>query len=204
MARYNEILVGRINRGLQKYFGIKGDAPVPQLAGDVSVNHQLFSGAENRYHEGWGLFGSFFNTGAGAGTTSGFRLRNPTGSNVIAVVTKLLIFEVSGTETFNLNLGGQNADYTTPGGGGRFDRRGIQASTCIPSTTNAGAGAGSGTVIGLFGLLINQSIEIIQWDGQEIPLAPGDVLEVRAITANQSFQGTIFWRERFLEESERA
>src|SRR5260370_38399849 len=88
MARYNEILVGRYNRMLQKLFGMKGGVVAPQLASEISAAFPLFSGVENRYLESWNRFTSVVNQVALAGTPAQCQLRNTT-SNVIAVIDKL-------------------------------------------------------------------------------------------------------------------
>src|SRR5437899_9413190 len=89
MALYNEILVGRFARGIQKYFGAKGSPPIKQLAGDLYIVHKLFNGAENRYLEGWSRFGWVAGQAAAVGNKSAVRLRNPPTSNVIAVIERI-------------------------------------------------------------------------------------------------------------------
>src|SRR5260370_34607702 len=91
MALHNEILVGRFNRFLQKHLGMKGHPPAPQLASDIGVSLNLHSDAENLYLEGWEAFGVNVLQPASAGNVNELRLRNPTGSNVIAVVYTILV-----------------------------------------------------------------------------------------------------------------
>jgi hypothetical protein len=204
VARFNEILVGRYNRFLQKLLTLKGGPPAPQLASEIGCGFVLFNGNENRYLEGWGLFGAttVVNPG-GVGTTAAVQLRNPTPSNVIASITKVQVTPVTGGESFVLGIGGTNADLTTPGAGNRFDRRGIQASACIPSQTTSG-GVSPLSTIGRYDTLVNVTYDLILHDAQEIPLAPGDAFRIDAQTTNQTFRLIMWWRERFLEESERS
>src|SRR6266852_4829039 len=89
VAKYNEILVGRYNRYLQKLLGMKGQAHAPQLSSEISVNLQLFNGVETRYLEGWNRFSTSMNVAAVAALLSGAQLRNPAASNVILVIEKL-------------------------------------------------------------------------------------------------------------------
>src|SRR5260370_12541687 len=89
MAQLNEILVGRVSRGLQKLFGIKGSSPVSTMAPEVMPIHPLFNGVENRYLDGWNRFGADFNQPAVAASQGGIRLRNPATSNVIAIFEKI-------------------------------------------------------------------------------------------------------------------
>ena len=57
LAIFNEIENARYARMLQKLSGVKGNAPVRQLAGEVMAVLPIFNGAENRYLEGWNRFG---------------------------------------------------------------------------------------------------------------------------------------------------
>jgi len=89
MALYNEILVGRYNRSLQKLFGIKGSPPAPQLSSDIQTSHSFFSGQENRYPESWYLYGVPKAFAASAANRNQFRIRNGVTSGVIAVVSMI-------------------------------------------------------------------------------------------------------------------
>jgi hypothetical protein len=211
MARYNEILVGRINRGLQKYFGIKGDAPVPQLAGDVAVNHQLFSGAENRYLEGWEKYGSAVAVAAAAANTSCVRFRNPVGSNIAAVIEILLISETVADANLVLRKSqGVTTDLAVVPGilGTNFDDRGRIAPTIVLSQQNTAVGppALGGTnenSVLQMAMLASSPINLIFNDVAELPVMPGTGLQINCGVVNQALNVTFWWRERFLEEAER-
>src|SRR5437879_1331505 len=112
MARYNEILVGRFNRFLQKVFAMKGEPPAPQLAGEISPNFQLFSGVENRYLEAWDRFAAGVNVAPVAGNLSGIRLRNPAGSNIVAVLERVTFNEAQ-NDIVAVRWGTQGADLST-------------------------------------------------------------------------------------------
>ena len=87
MARFNEILAGRLNRAIQKFTSMKGEPPAPQLSGEMVPVFPLFWGAENRYLEGWQRFGFLIlPNAAGVGNVNAYRLRNPAKSGVVAVV----------------------------------------------------------------------------------------------------------------------
>src|SRR5258708_40293223 len=108
MALFNEILVGRYNRFLQKLLAMKGGPPAPQLATEIGTNIQLFHGVENRYLEGWQRFGGQFSVpAAGVGNVGGFRFRNPAGNNVITAVEWLLCRSVAAglTGLFHILIG---------------------------------------------------------------------------------------------------
>src|SRR5437867_11264948 len=91
MALFNEILVARYNRALQKLLGLKGAPPSPQLSPEIDVTLSAPGGVEERYLWGWESFGFAQTTGAVAEQNTAFKLRNPPTSNVIAVVFKIMV-----------------------------------------------------------------------------------------------------------------
>ena len=100
MARFNEILAGRFNRALQKFLSMKGGPPAAQLASEIGAMF-VFNrmGADFRYLESWNRYGVTFTIGGVALNQGTFRLRNPLGSNVIAVVEKLNFIGQAGIAT---------------------------------------------------------------------------------------------------------
>ena len=48
-----------------------------------------------------------------------------------------------------------------------------------------------------------KTADVIVDDLQELPLLPGDAMQVRNNTVNQFVSGIVWWRERALEDSER-
>jgi hypothetical protein len=204
MAIYNEILVGRYARMLQKLFGIKGEVPAKQLAGEVMPTFHLFSGSENRYLESWDLFAIVNSFAAGGvGNFNQFQLRNPAASNVIAVITKI---KAGGnlTDIGTVTYGATTADLTNLNSmaNTRWDPRGRSAPTCVAS--NAAA-----AIVQLPGFLENIHYQSgadgqgLLMESHEFPLLPGQAIRFNANIANQAADYTFFWRERFLEESER-
>jgi len=162
MARFNEILTGRHNRLLQKLFSMKGGPPAPQLASEITASVPLFHGAENRYLESWERFGIGSQVAALAANNDVARLRNPAGSNVIAVIEKLQ-FTNSLADTLTLEQGVQAADATTPVVATRLDPRQRPNPTCIFSVANGGATFG--TAIGRVGALAaGASFDIILFE----------------------------------------
>lgn len=206
MARYNEILVGRYNRMLQKLFGMKGGSPAPQLASEIAPAFPLFSGAEHRYLEGWDRFAARISQAAVAAAFGQLRLRNPANSNVIAVVEKLRVVNLAAAadQPF-MSLAAQAADLVTLSAyiTQRFDARGRQNPTLISSQTTAGAAFG-GTIHDQMALAAGSFGDFIITDIQEIPILPGDAITIGGNTANQLLVAHFWWRERFLEDSERA
>jgi len=210
MAKYNEILTGRYNRFIQKLFAMKGPAPAPQLSSDISMQMSFFNGVENRYLEAWNRYAVQFGVAAAAGIFSAMRLRNPVGSNVIAVIEKATAI-VSAADT--VSLGDQHslqADLVVfaflqlnwdPRGGGNVV---TLLPTLVGSSSDAThPGASLGTKLAGAAPSANSTYEFIQSLNQEIPMLPGDVLEMSVQTANTAARFSWAWRERFLEDSER-
>lgn len=209
MARFNEILVGRFNRGLQKLLSIKGEAVSPQLATEIIPVLPLPLGDEYRYLDSWAQFARMIGIAAGgAATQAALMLRNPVGSNVMAVVTKAIFNNgAAGGDTAQLfHAGGNLADLannlSVVGGAERFDARGpvVPASHLSWGVPN---GQFSGGILILsFNLVQGTSIELL--NRHEVVLAPGDTIEIIDATANTACTLGLWWRERYLEESERA
>lgn len=211
MARFNEILVGRYNRFLQKFLSMKGGPPAPQLASEIAATFALFHGQENRILEAWNIFGVAANVAAAAGFTSGVRLRNPVGSNVIAVVTALRISETQADAPFSAN-GGATADLATVLGtaNANFDSRlgppTATSSVCILSRQNTAAAVPALTNQNTFDALrvqANVPRDLIFFEDQEITILPGSAIQIIAGAVNFDLEVAIMFRERALEDSER-
>ena len=206
MAIFNEILVGRFNRGLQKLFAIKAGPPVRQLAGEISVNHPLQSGSENRYLEGWKSFAYFDGIVATAGQNTSSRLRNPPTSNIIVVLERIIPTASAAADQFFLEHQASTADLSiiAHSTAERWDPRGNAASATVRSINSAGS-----PTVALFAKLFlalapNFSADFIIDPVHEIPLLPGDAIQVRSNNVALPMNVSWFWRERFLEESERS
>lgn len=202
MARFNEIQVGRFNRFFQKLMNIKSEGgPAPQLASEIQPVHTLFHGEENRWAEGWDLYGGSLAVGAVAAQNDAYLLRNPPVSNIVAVVTRITM-NVAVASTINLRIGPTAADYTTAFNPGRFDARSIRPnSMCRLSGQNNAAPAQQLVWSGDM-TTINEFKEILP-AGLEIPVLPGDALELETGAVNLGTRFAVFFRERFLEDSER-
>jgi hypothetical protein len=210
MARFNEILVGRYNRFLQKLFAMKGAPPAPQLSSEIVPSFPLFSGVENRYLEQWEIFSASGQSAAVAGQTGAVLLRNPVGSNVIAVVENYSFASnvAFGGDRFDLSLGSVAADLATvfAAGFGALDSRTRPKPSLIFSHTNSVAGTPDLTV--LLGTFYSAgggswAFQLINTENQEIPVLPGFGIQLIDTTANDAFFVNVRWRERFLEDSER-
>ncbi len=202
MARYNEILVGRYNRMLQKLFGMKGGVVAPQLASEISAAFPLFSGVENRYLESWNRFTSVVNQVALAGTPAQWQLRNTT-SNVIAVIEKLTI------SSSTAQLVAVTSDVT-PGQALSATvavrvldpRSGRTTKSALISELSNTLGINGGNIF-LAQTAVNQTIDVITTDIQELAVPPGFIIGVNCNPgAANTLVMTAWWRERVLEDSE--
>lgn len=205
MALFNEILVGRFNRSLQKLFGIKGGATTPQLSTEIQPSVSFFWGAEMRYLEGWDRFGAYINqpTG-GAGQFAQIRFRNPANSNVIAVIEKYLLVDGdASSDSYGVTIAAQTADLTTSVAltANRFDSRGRPNPTLVCSRNTTGVQpAGNQLTVNM---AVNGFYEMILDSIHELTLLPGDAITVANNIANLTANVSMWWRERSLEESER-
>jgi hypothetical protein len=201
MAKFNEILSGRFNRALQKLLSMKGGPPASQLSTEIGVQFPLPLGVEFRYLEQWERFGSFNAQAGTVGNFSQVRLRNPAGSNVVGVVEKIT-FAFTVIDVVTVSLAPVGTDLVTPiltqsrmdarsrGVGALILSQGTPAT--LPATNLWGADAAA-----------NADQDVILDEGQEITVLPGDAVTLASNTANTLLRTTIWWRERFLEDSER-
>jgi hypothetical protein len=208
MAKYNEILVGRYNRALQKLFGIKGPAPAPQLASEIIAEISMPWGVENRYLEQVELFATRVLSPGGVAAISGIRIRNPVASNLIAVLQLLqAVYFVGVADAFRVIHGQATADLAsavdlTNAG---LDSRGRPSPTLRISFTSAAAvpALTNAQVIFAAGVAGGSQVSLVGFDNQELPIVPGDAYQVEGTTLNTDLRVNVNWRERFLEESER-
>ena len=211
MAGYNEILVGRFARALQKVTGIKGSVPTSSLSSDLVATWQFFSGAENRYLDSWERFGTFTQVAAVVAQFGSVRFRNPPTSNVVAVVERITTttgnagagvadqpsLTRSELATFQVDLANAVAMGHTA-----LDSRGRPSPTCIMS--NQAPAPAVGTNLLAVNVQANATVDWIITDIHELPLLPGSMLQVNSAVTNALFTVSFLWRERFLEESERS
>ncbi len=173
MALFNEILVGRYNRFLQRLLSMKGHPPAPQLASEIQPNFDVESvPAEIR--------------------TSG----------AVVVLTSLQI-SVGATEQVDISqtFGGVTADLTNVFTGQRVDSRAKQNSTLVPSSsapvTDLGGVIFTGTIP--TGVV---PYEFLPKEYDAIPMLPGHTLRVVGLTVNTALNVHFKWRERPIEEGE--
>jgi hypothetical protein len=203
MARYNEILVGRWNRFLQKLLSMKGGPPAPQLASEITAVFELEQPpVEDRFLLGWNRFGFGLQFNGAVGNPSQIRLRNPTGSGVIAVIESIFMFQ-SPNDRIQLTYTATAADLGLQTVVPLDGRSGTTSSSVRVSNSNAAATAGL-AVYQDFALTFSNAnpVEAIYNRNQEIVIAPGFAWGAQTISANVALTVNVIWRERIIEEGE--
>lgn len=201
MARFNEILVGRYNRFVQKHFSMKGPASLASISDEMMPIWAFRNGVENLYLEAFDRFGTAVAIAAVAAQVQGARLRNPAGSNVVVIVEK---FSASASPASQLNwsYGPLSTDLSTPMSIGQLDSRGRTSTSMIVSQGSAASITGGTIIFAQNGLALT-NYDLI-WDAnQEIAILPGQMLQVVTNNVNTLLTVGMYWRERFLEDSER-
>ena len=207
MARFNEILVGRYNRALQKILSMKGPASLITLSDELFPIYQFFHGVENRYLEAWNRYRVAFAVGPVVAQTSACQMRNPLGSNVVGVIESM---QVAAGVITEISIGqqgaGATADLTNVGTGFRLDPRQVgTGSNIVPSSANNVAQLPQ--VMSIIPVPTEGGTymtDVINTENAEWPLLPGDALRWVTLANNTLIRVNLCWRERFLEESERA
>lgn len=200
MAVFNEILVGRYNRFLQKILGMKGGPPARSLAGEVMPVLPFYHGAESLIHQGWEIFGQAVTVAASVGNTSKVQLRNPAGSNVVAAVIKVAATSGANTKLLMGLSVPAAAAFATPATPAGFDSRGRRTSTCRVFS-EAGAAIGGTIVYASEGLTATIK-ELVVGQHQSFPLLPDSSVQVGPNTVNTLVDVIFWWMERALEETE--
>jgi len=208
LPRTNEVRVGRFNRHLQKLLSMKGAAPASTLSKEISAHIVLedASAADQRYLQSWETFGTAQNVAAATGFNSGGELRNPAGSNLIAVVERIS-FSASAAERVEFSVGAKTVSLpvldVTVGYDGRTRQFGAGL---IASHNPVGSGLTGLGVVGFsdFNATTSPPIELIFTEDQEFALLPGFAAQIRGLTVTTGIAITWKWRERYLEDSERS
>lgn len=192
----------RVSQWLEKRFNAKGGNVITDLDPSLGVEMSFPSGVEDRYLQGWNRFAVFVAVAAGgAGNFSRVRIRNPVASNVILVIEQLTVSAITTADFPFVTWGATTTDlvalatltFT------RIDPRGNPQPTAIVSSASQAAG---GVAFLQRNIAANATADYINNVDQELPILPGQVIDVQAGTANQQTNVTFMWRERALELSE--
>lgn len=201
-----DIWLGRFERWLEKFFNAKGGGVIFDVNPSMQSMVPLLVGNEDRYLQGWNRFWQLGNISANAATVGGSQLRNPSGSNAIVVVEKLMLGN-QGTSTttvtrFNLSAGATTTDLTGSSSTGvNQDTRGNPNSVAILSVQNNPSPGNLTTIVNQF-TSTSVAGDLILTENQEMIILPGQGLRVVSQTANEAEFNHWTWRERPLESSE--
>jgi hypothetical protein len=186
---------------------MKGGPVAAQLASEVQPTFPFFSGAENRYLESWNLFWTVNALGPSVGNNNAMQLRNPAGSNVIAIIEQLRFQDSLANQVYTVSLiRAPQADLTNISVVTGRDSRGVPSvaggATMVVSTF---AGIASfATVVQQYGSgTANTDVDSIFTQNQEWLVLPGDTYRITTSVVNSTTRLNLKWRERFLEDSER-
>src|SRR2546425_5526365 len=209
MARFNEILVGRYNRMLQKLMSMKGGPPAPQLSSEIVPAFTFFNGAENRFLEAWQRYAVVAVSGLpAAGNRAAVRIRMPAGSNVIAVLEKLQIWEVTGADNTNIFYNSIATVMPTENNASipanQIQGRGGQTGSTAIISTSINFGLLGSNPIWNGNIAANALFDYINTDIVELPLEPNSEYTIVSNALVQQIAVNFLWRERFLEDSERS
>jgi hypothetical protein len=202
MARYNEILAGRFNRGLQKLFSMKGPSPSPQIASEIIAAVILENDRiEHLFLRNERYFGGTSHSGGAVGAINQFQLFNPTGSNILAVV-QLVLMTADVGDRFVLTIDNAAQGAVQPAGT-FMDTRYFKGQTF--GTQASGLQLRFGQPAALTGMRIGEidavTLSSARWD-QPVILSPGFGLNTQNVTLNVGSGVAFVWTERALEDSE--
>jgi hypothetical protein len=202
MAKYNEILVGRYNRYLQRLLSMKGDPPAPQLAGEIAPQFEIEQiAAELRFLMQFDRYIGGPNSIATGGVTSSTQIDNPASSGVIAVIEK---WQISTDVATRVDLSVSYAAITAETNVFAMVRvDGRTKNTNCPIRISSGTGFTSlPTGVGGFYLPANSEIELVQDQNQELVISPGQSWRIVTTAVLVNLYTVMIVRVRALEEGE--
>lgn len=197
---YNGIQDPRLNEGLIRRFGMKQDAPAPQLAGEVQTGFDI--GAlplELRYLFGYFCAGGHGYAPAVAGQNCGAELYNPANSGRLIVVNQ---FWVEAQAAANYRLGIINVGIAGAGGSTTSRKWRDTRITGVPVAYFLANGQTAAITAGeeIWNESITTTVPTVFYD--VCTLFPGYGLIARSDTVNQQIKASAFWTERYPLPSE--
>jgi hypothetical protein len=210
MARFNEILAPRFNRFLTKMLSMKGGAPAPQLSGDIIPTLPLEEiSVESRFHAGWNRYAVGITVNAVGAQNNAVQIRNPRGSNVVAVLEDISYSIGGGGNGLEVDLEGivgtsaaQDVDLGVVNQGIPLDARNASAGAVCQISSANNVALSAATVERWIASSSTMGY-VIRTKDQQIQVLPGTIYRVVQVTVNLPIFVNFLWRERFLEESER-
>lgn len=197
------VYIYKLSQWLEKKFNAKGGSVITDLEQGARCVLPLNIGNEDRYTQGWNRFSIFLNISGVSAQFGRVRMRQPVGSNVIAIIERLYCWTLTAAaDQPILTYGAATTDlanipsltFTA------FDPRGNPQPTSIVSFNQQASGGSSRIQLAYTGA--NIVVEYVLNANNEITLLPGNVVDVQSNVANQQLSVGLIWRERALEPSE--
>lgn len=201
----SKIEIGRYSEQLRRMLGMKGQEVVSgELSPEISATIEIEGpGAEWNFLKGVRDASTGATIGAIAGNRPNFRLRNPTGSGVIATVQVVALVSPSGDVDIALARGLETTDLAV----GTFattvlDERWapIGQTTLVASVTNLDALGPQGRIF-----VRARTLDHTEWRyPYQVVLVPGTNLDFGLLTLATGATGWVRWHERRLPRLEGA
>lgn len=194
------VWLGRYSDWLTRLLNSKGGPLLVDVDPSLRAVAAVQEGNEDRYLQGWNRFGFALGVSAVAANFPTFQIRNPAGSNIVAVVESLTFFQSAADEP-SLTWGATVTDLTSVASltFTRIDPRGQPQPTCIISSVAGPAN------LAIFRQIAQQAggfAEFIPTVNSEFTVLPGQILKAFGNLANIAATFSILWRERALQQSE--
>lgn len=190
------------NRWMEKRFNVKGGPTVVDIDPAMRLVYDYPSGNDDSYLQGWSRYMVCANQAAVAAQFAEFRLRNPVGSNVVAVIERISCLTAAAADTFLLTAGSSTLDLATIQAPARLDpRAGPNPTIIVSNSTSASASGSNGPFFGI-AAVNTANTEFIRYRDEQFPILPGFLLDIKNNAANTACFFSVLWRERTLETSE--
>lgn len=194
---FNEILQGRLPRGIQRFFGIQGDAPAPQLSQLVTPTYNLTTlPADHQYLFDIRMCSRFFDNTGDATHPGQVQLYNPTGSGQLVILKGFWLTGVASPQLLQIRDTNSGALLALNQQGVVADARWFPR-VAVASIRGASDQAAAGVICGLLETGSG-------WTPYEYVLTPGTWLTLVTSLNAQRVAGMFVWVERGLPELERS
>lgn len=198
----NEIMQGRFPRALQRFFGIQGPPPVPQLSPEVQAQLDVGPQAsELSYLLDERLCAASVLVSAVVGQQSFAILHNPVSSGMLMVVDEVHGSVLTVTDYLAIIASSGITAFTAAS---EFVRDLRWTAGRTVGFVSSGNGAGAIGASNQLATVRAAADAFIQMPGMPVVLLPGDQLLLGVLTDNIAMVGGFSWRERALPELERA